>query len=135
MDRDISPAVIGLLATLPADADGAVPRAELEWAAVFTGGLGMAVPPNLGVAWQRRTGHPYPKRKRDLREYAMAGQLRLARDAVTRLIAHGRLEELPGGRVRPWTETQPDTEAVVEYDPELVEREVTRWVEARRGQG
>lgn len=34
-----------------------------------------------------------------------------------------------------WTETQPDTEAVVEYDPELIAREVTRWVEARQGQG
>lgn len=35
-----------------------------------------------------------------------------------------------------WTETQPDTEAeVVEFDPELIAREVARWVEARRGQG
>jgi len=36
----------------------------------------------------------------------------------------------------PWTETRPDPPAeVVEYDPEAVELEVTRWVEARRGQG
>lgn len=34
-----------------------------------------------------------------------------------------------------WTETQPDTEAIVEYDLEAVEREVTRWIEARQGQG
>lgn len=35
-----------------------------------------------------------------------------------------------------WTETRPDPPSeVVEYDPELIAREVARWVAARQGQG